>query len=215
MNIEIRGEERRDFRLVEELTREAFWNVYVPGCNEHLLAHNLRGAKEFISELDLVAFCEGKIIGNIMYTRSKIIANANTNPAEIPVLTFGPLSVLPEYQNKGVGKALVEHSVRLAKKMGERAFFIYGDPEYYRRFGFKVSKEYGVSNDGGNFPAALLTLELYAGALEGINGMFEEAPVFEVIERELEEFERGFPKKEKGYSKSQERFRELSSSFLI
>lgn len=57
----IRLEKPEDYRTVEELTREAFWNVYVPGCTEHFMIHNLRNHKEFIKELDLVAELDVKL----------------------------------------------------------------------------------------------------------------------------------------------------------
>jgi predicted N-acetyltransferase YhbS len=129
-------------------------------------------------------------------------------------LTFGPVSVLPEYQNRGVGSALIEHTKKLAHDKGYRAILIYGDPGYYKRFGFAASKTWRITNRDGKYPAALLALELYPGALNGITGKFGEADVYEVDKHELAEFEKGFPPKVKGASKTQERFNELSRLFL-
>jgi len=210
MEIELRLEEEKDYRLVEELTREAFWNIYVPGCNEHLLIHNVRKAKQFIKQLDYVAVCNNEIVGNIVYVESKI-TSANK---EYAVLTFGPVSVLPKYQSKGIGSALINHTIKLSKDMGYKAIVIYGDPEYYKRFGFKPSKEYRITNQEGKYPAALLVLELFQNSLDGINGRFDEGTLYEVSETELEEFEKGFSNKEKGYAKTQERFKELSGAYL-
>ena len=210
MKIELRPEEEKDYRIVEELTREAFWNIYFPGGNEHLLIHNLRKAKEFIRDLDFVAISDNKITGNIVYAEAKIIDSEK----ERIVLTFGPISVLPEYQNRGIGAKLIKHTAQLAKKMGYKAIIIYGDPEYYKRFGFKESKEYNITNKAGKYPAALLVLELYPGALNGIKGIFYEGKIYEVDEKELEEFEKGFSEKEKLKTKTQERFLELSNKFL-
>ena len=111
----IRNETQDDHRLVEELTKKAFWNVNFPGCNEHFLAHVLRGHKDFVPELDLVIEADGKIVGNVMYVRSKLV-DENGNKKE--VLTFGPLSILPEYQRKGYGKQLLEHSFMKAAELG-------------------------------------------------------------------------------------------------
>ena len=210
MEIELRLEEKRDYKIVEELTREAFWNNHAPGCDEHLLIHNLRKAKEFIKELDFVAINNNKVVGSIVYVKSKI----KSNDLEHTVLTFGPLSVLPEYQNKGIGGKLINHTKKLAKEMGYKAIIIYGDPEYYKRFGFKVSKEYRISNKDKKYPVALLVLELYTNALKGIEGIFDEGKIYEVDENELEEFEKGFNKKDKGYSKTQDRFNELLDKYL-
>ena len=210
MEIELRLEEEKDYKIVEELTREAFWNYHVPGCDEHLLIHNLRKTKDFIKELDFVAIFNGKIIGNIVYVKSKI----RNDDIEHTVLTFGPLSVLPEYQNKGIGSKLINHTIKLSKEMGYKAIIIYGDPEYYKRFGFRVSKDYKITNKDKKYPAALLVLELYPNALKGIEGIFDVGEVYEIDESELEIFEKQFKEKEKGYSKTQDRFKELVDKYI-
>jgi predicted N-acetyltransferase YhbS len=210
MEIILRLEEEKDYRTVEELTREAFWNYHVPGCDEHLLAHNLRESSVFIKELDFVALYGNKIVGNIMYAKAII----EKNDLKYDVLTFGPLSVLPEYQNNGIGGKLVTHTVKLSRELGYKAIIIYGDPKYYKRFGFMESKEYKITNNDKKFPAALLVLELYPNALNGIEGIFNEGKVYEIDKNEAENFDKYFTAKEKGYSKSQERFKELSNKYL-
>jgi len=210
MEIELRLEEEKDYKTVENLTREAFWNHYVPGCDEHLLVHNLRKTNVFIKELDFVAIYDNKIAGNIMYAKSTI----KNNDLEYTVLTFGPVSVLPEYQNMGIGGKLINHTIKLSKEMGYKAIIIYGDPEYYKRFGFKESKKYKITNKDKKYPAALLVLELYPSALNGIEGIFDEGKAYEIDKNEAEEFDKGFIVKEKGYSKSQERFKELSGKYI-
>jgi predicted N-acetyltransferase YhbS len=210
MDIKLRLETENDYRIVEELTREAFWNVHYPGCDEHLLIHNLRKTGQFIKELDFVALYDNQILGNIAYAESKII---NKNQ-EYTVLTFGPVSVMPEYHNKGIGSKLIRHTIALAKNMAYKAIIIYGDPEYYKKFGFKASKEYCITNKDKKYPAALLVLELYSNALNGIKGIFDEGKIYETNQDELEEFEKGFQKKEKGFSKTQERFNELLNKYI-
>ena len=210
MEITIRPETEQDHRTVETITREAFWNVHFPGAEEHLLIHHLRNAAEFVQALDFVAVCNNEIAGNIVYAESKII----DSDAAHTVLTFGPVSVLPAYQNRGIGTALIEHTKKLAAELGYRAILIYGDPEYYKRFGFRVSKEFRITNGEGKYPAALLALELYPGALNGIQGSFDEGKIYAVDAAELEEFEKGFAKKEKQAAKTQERFNELANAYL-
>ncbi|KZX15932.1 GNAT family N-acetyltransferase [Methanobrevibacter curvatus] len=210
MEIILRLEEEKDYRIVEELSREAFWNVHFPGCDEHLLIHNLRKTNEFIKELDFVAIYENEIIGNIVYVESKI----KDMDKEYVVLTFGPISVLPKYQNKGIGSKLIKHTLNLSKDMGYKAIIIYGDPEYYKRFGFKESKKYNITNKDKKYPATLLVLELYPNALNGIKGIFDEGKMYEINEKEFEEFEKEFYKKEKGITKTQERFNELVNKTL-
>jgi len=211
MEIELRLEEEKDYKIVEELTKEAFWNAHVPGCDEHLLIHNLRKINEFIKELDFVAINNNKIVGNIVYVKSYITNDGIKNT----VLTFGPVSVLPQYQNMGIGSKLINHTIKLSKEMGYRAIIIYGDPEYYKRFGFKESKQYGITNKDKKYPVALLVLELFPNALNGIEGIFEEGKVYEVDENELREFDKKFQKMEKGYSKTQDRFNELVGKYIL
>ena len=210
MDIELRLEEEKDYFIVENITREAFWNHHVPGCDEHLLIHYLRKTNEFIKELDFVAINNNKIIGNIVYIKAKII----NNDMEYTVLTFGPISVLPEYQNNRIGSKLINHTVKLSKEMGYKGIIIYGDPEYYKRFGFKESKQYKITNKDKKYPAALLVLELYPNALNGIEGIFDEGKAYEVDSNEMEKFDKKFIKKEKGYSKTQDRFKEISGKYI-
>jgi predicted N-acetyltransferase YhbS len=210
MNVELRPEEEKDYRIVENLTREAFWNYHVPGCDEHYLIHNLRKAKEFIRELDFVATNNGKIIGNIVYAKTIVIKNALKHT----VLTFGPLSVLPEYRNKGIGGKLINHTVKLSKELGFTGIIIYGDPEYYKRFGFKESKHFKITNKDNKYPASLLVLELFSGSLNGIEGIFDEGEIYQINSECSEAFDKEFPVKEKGYSKTQERFKELLDKYV-
>ena len=189
----LRPEEEKDYNSVENLTREAFWNVYKPGCDEHLLIHNMRNAKEFIKELDYVAVYNDEIIGNIVYAKTKIIDGSK----EHDVITFGPVSVLPAYQKKGIGKKLIEHTITKAQEMGFNAIIIYGNPKYYEKFGFKNSREYKITNMEGNYHDALLALELHSGSLEKTSGKFLDGEIYKTDKKELEIFEKNFPKKEK------------------
>lgn len=100
--IRIRNERETDFRKVEEITRKAFWNIYAPGCNEHYLVHIMRSHKDFLPELDFVIEVDDQIIGNIMYTKAKLVDDSGEEKA---ILTFGPVCILPEYQRKGYGKS--------------------------------------------------------------------------------------------------------------
>jgi predicted N-acetyltransferase YhbS len=193
MNVLLRLEEEKDYNSVENLTREAFWNIYKPGCDEHLLVHNIRKKKEFIKDLDYVAIFNDEIIGNIVYAKAKIIDISK----EYNVLTFGPVSVLPMYQKNGVGKKLIEHTITKSKEMGFNAIIIYGNPKYYERFGFKNSKEYKITDMEGNYNNALMALELYPKSLENINGKFFEGEAYKIDKKELEIFEKNFPYKEK------------------
>lgn len=106
-NYIIRNEQSKDYWNVEDLTRKAFWNLNVPGCSEHYMVHVMRNHPDFIPELDFVLEKDNRIIGNIMYTKAKLIDEENR---EKQILTFGPLSIHPEFQRKGYGKILLEYS---------------------------------------------------------------------------------------------------------
>ena len=200
MNINIRFEKEKDYKEVEDLTREAFWDIYQPGCDEHLLAHKLRTVKAFIPELDFVAELEHRIIGNIMYSKAKVI---DEKGLEHEVLTFGPLSVLPSHQNLGVGAALVKHTRKLAEEMGFKAIVIFGNPAYYHRFGFVNAERFHITTSDGSNLEPFMALELYEGALQGIAGRFYEDAVFKIDQEELEVFERNYPYREKHVTDTQ------------
>jgi predicted N-acetyltransferase YhbS len=190
----IRLETPADYAAVEQITREAFWNHHVPGCDEHYLAHVLRKAECFLPELDFVAELDGTLVGNIMYTNAKIVGDDGT---EYPVLSFGPISVLPEFQRRGVGGKLILHTLSLAKEMGHTAVLIYGDPDYYSRFGFVSAEQYGIGTRYNTYAAALQAVELVPGALAGKAGLFYEDEAYEIDPAEAEAFDRLFPPKEK------------------
>ncbi len=200
MNIKILLEKEMDHKEVESLTREAFWDLFQPGCDEHLLAHKLRKAEAFVSELDFVAELDRQIVGNIMYSRAKVIDGKGR---EHEVLTFGPLSVLPSHQKLGVGSALVKHTITLAGEMGFKAIVIFGHPEYYHRFGFVNAEKFRITTSAGANLEPFMALELYDGALRGIEGRFYEDDVFKTDPAELETFDRGFPYREKHVTDTQ------------
>ena len=207
MDISIRLEQKADHRIVEEMTREAFWNLFVPGCDEHLLAHKLRNCAAFIPKLDFVAVMDGRVVGNIMYCKAVVLDDKG---AERHVITFGPVSVWPQLQKQGIGGALIRHSLKKAAQMDFGAVLIYGDPAYYCRFGFEPAQKFGISTSQGGFLDALMALELKEGALGGISGRFIEGEQYSVDPHELSEFDKTFPFKEKSVTESQKRFAELS-----
>lgn len=190
----LRLESPAEYREVEHVTREAFWNHHVPGCDEHYLAHALRDASCFLPELDFVADQKGRIVGNIMYTRALIYGDDGVN---YPVLSFGPISVLPDWQKKGVGGALICHSLAVAKELGHTAVLIYGDPAYYSRFGFVAAEQFRIGTSDGHYAAALQAIELVPGALDGKAGRFQEDKAYEIDEDRSAQFDRDFPVKEK------------------
>ncbi len=197
MNMILRLEREDDWRAVELLTREAFWkeeNIEKIGigCDEHYLAHTLRTAPEFVPELDFVAEVDGNLVGNVMYSMSYVLKPDGTRH---DVLNFGPLSVLPEFQGKGVGSALMRHSLKTAARLGYGAVIFFGHPTYYPRFGFKEAREFGITTcKGNNFPA-FMAMELIYGDLDGVTGTYHESPLFNVDAEKAKEYDTQFSQK--------------------
>jgi predicted N-acetyltransferase YhbS len=191
----LRPERPDDYREAESLTREAFWDLMGPGCDEHYLLHVMRGDSSFVPELGYVAEKDGKIIGHIAYALSHI-EDQSGNLHE--VLTFGPVSVLPGYQKQGVGARLIRHTLKLARGMGHTAVVIFGHPEYYPRFGFRRARDFGLTASNGEAPDAFMALELAPGSLSGFGcGVFREADVYHVDHDAALAFDKSFPPKEK------------------
>lgn len=191
--ISLRLEEPSDYAEVENLTREAFWNKYAPGCTEHYLLHILRESPGYVPDLHFVAAMGDQIVGSIVYSRCTVVAD---NGERWPMLTFGPISVWPKYQRQGIGSALIEHTTGLARERGERAVIICGSPDYYGRFGFRPSACYGITMpDGGSFDA-FQALELHPGAISGVNGRYYQDKAFERLDSaSVAAFDASFPPK--------------------
>ena len=194
MEISIRPETKEDYFIIENLVREAFWEMKgrPHGCYEHYLVHKLHQSEEFVKDLCYVALVKEKIIGHILYTKSKIIDNNK----EYEILSFGPLSVLPGYQKMGVGKELVTFTLKKAKELNYRAVMIFGHPEYYPRFGFENAEKYGITTSEGKNFDAFMVCELYKDSLKGISGRGYKSSLFnDIDENELREFDKKFQNK--------------------
>ena len=209
----IRLERPEDYRAVEELTREAFWNVYKPGCDEHYFAHMMRLHEDFIPELSIVAETDERIIGSIMYTRAWLTGETG---AEKTILTCGPLCVHPDVQRKGIGKALLKASFERGVHLGYDTVVNFGNPANYVTSGYKSCKTMNISLDGGIFPCALLVKELIPGALEDKAWIYRASTAADCCEDTgaVEEFDTQFPPKEKKWMPSQEEFFIYSHSVI-
>ncbi|HSN76552.1 MAG TPA: N-acetyltransferase [Anaerolineae bacterium] len=211
MEVLIRNEREEDTRAVEEVTREAFWNLYVPGCSEHYIVHTLRRHVDFIPELDFVAVVNGRVVGTIMYTRARLVSEEGES---LDIASFGPVSVRPEFQRMGIGSRLIRHSLPAAQKLGFGVVAIYGDPHNYCKHGFRNGKDLGISDGNGDYPHGLLALELAPGLLAGQHWRLQISPAYECSESAVEAFDGGFAPKLKGYQCSQEIFSIAVRSFL-
>lgn len=195
--INIRQETPADYRAVEVLTREAFWNVYRPGCFEHYVIHRYRSRTDFVPELNLIASIGDKVVGHIMYARAEIRAD---NGTVVPILTFGPVSVSPEYQKAGIGSKLIRSSMEKAREMGAGAIALTGALDFYQSFGFVTGSSldihYAYEPLDEEVPYFLIC-ELKPGFLANISGTYKDPEGYVVDENDVDEFDADFPPKEK------------------
>ena len=192
--VEIRMETESDWYDVELMTQRAFWNKHQPGCDEHYLVHKLRHHEDYLPELSRIAVKDGQVIGCIMYSKSRIVDGEDTHET----ITFGPLCVEPRWQGCGVGELLLRETMSLAANKGYKGIIIFGEPDYYPRFGFKTCDNFNITtSDGKNFDA-FMGIGLAKDSLKGIKGRFHESEVFSnIIKGEVEEYNKGFPKLQK------------------
>jgi len=209
--LNIRNETPADYQIVEDMTRRAFYNLYIPGCVEHYLVHVMRDHEDFIPELDFVLELDDRIIGNIMYTRARLTDEAG---GEKKILTFGPVCVMPEYQRQGYGRKLMDYSFERAAALGYDVIVIFGSPVNYVGRGFQSCKKHNVCVEGGKYPAAMLVKELKPGALDGRKWFYQDSPVMGVSEEEARKYDDGLEPLEKKHLPSQEEFYIMSHSFV-
>ena len=189
-DIEIRMETPKDYYQVELMTQRAFWNKFKPGCDEHYLVHQLRKDKSYLPSISRIACQDGEVIGAILYSKSMIVDGDN----KYDVITFGPLCVDPDYQGCGVGELLIKDTIQLAKEEGYKGIVIFGEPDYYPRFGFVNCENYQITTKEGKNFDAFMAYELIPNGFKGIKGKFHEADVFEhLIGSEVEAFNKKFP----------------------
>lgn len=199
-NIIIRHECESDYRIVENLTREAFWNVYRPGCTEHYVLHHYRQNPDFIPELDFVMECDGVLMGQVIFSKAELIADDGST---IPVLTFGPISIGPEYKRKGYGLKLLRYALGKAKELGYGAVFMEGNIEFYKHAGFVLASSLHIHYHGEDRNSEVpffLGLELQEGYLGGVEATYHTPKGYFIAEEDPEGFEKfdaEFPEKEK------------------
>ncbi len=207
----IRNESKEDYREVEELTREAFWNVQVPGCNEHYLVNQMRTHEDFLPQLAFVIEVDGKIAANVMYIKTKLI---DEDGNEKNILSFGPISVHPDYQRNGYGRKILEHSFEKALQLGYDTVVILGSPHNYFCYGFKNAVRFNMSLPDGSIPTGLLVKELTDNVLKGKKWTFHESSVHHIDESKFEEYDSTFKPRKKEYLPSQEFFYTFVRSFV-
>lgn len=216
-NYSIRVEEERDYSTVEGLVREAFWNVYRPGCTEHYVLHHLRSCPDFIPELAFVMEADGKIIGQNVFVKAQI---TKSNGIAFPILTMGPICIANKYKRKGYGKILLDYSLEKAKALGYGAVCFEGNIDFYGKSGFDYASKFGVNYAGftneketrqtavsraenevsldqtyhglpeGMAADFFLCKELKPGYLDGITGVYATPAAYFVAEENPEDFQK-------------------------
>ena len=199
----IRLEQEKDYFNVENLTREAFWNVYRPGCMEHYVVHNLRKDKAFVKELDYVIEEDGKIFASIFYATANVKLENGEYKA---VLIFGPVSVHPKYQHKGYGESIINYTLQKAKDLGYEGVFITGNPDYYKKYRFEPASKYGVYYEGmdkNEESSFFMVKVLDDKKMEKIKGIYSDPSCYMVKDEEVEEYDKLFSPKIKEVKEGQ------------
>ena len=193
----IRLEQEKDFREVENLVRESFWNVYRPGCSEHYVIHVLRDDPAFVRELDFVMEKDGRLIGQNMFMKTVILAD---DGRVIDVLTMGPIGITPELKRQGYGKALLAYSLEKAAQLGFGAVLFEGNIGFYGKSGFDYASRFSIRYHDlpeGADASFFLCRELIPGYLDGVTGVYQTPQGYYVDDSDVEEFDKCFPPKEK------------------
>jgi putative acetyltransferase len=124
----IRPETSRDFAAIREVNRAAFLHHPFSAQTEHLIVEALRAAGAL--EISLVAEIDGEVVGHIAFS------HASFGDAPAGWYLLGPVAVLPDYQGRGVGRALIESGLGELRSRGASGCVLVGDPAFYRCFGF-------------------------------------------------------------------------------
>lgn len=196
-NVVIRLEKKDDYRKVEELVRDSFWNVYRPGAYEHYVLHLLRDDKDFIKDLDFVMLLDNEIIGQNVFVKANI---SLADGSKLPIATMGPICIKNSLKRKGYGKLLLDYSLDKAKEFGIGALCFEGNIDFYGKSGFRYAREYGIKYHGleeGDDDSFFLCKELIPGYLNGIKGIYQTPSIYMVDEKDVNEFDKAFPSKQK------------------
>ena len=196
-DIIIRLEKKVEYREVEKLVRESFWNVYKPGCSEHYVLHVLRDDPAFVKELDFVMENDGRLIGQNVFVRTVINAD---DGRDIDVLTMGPICITPELKRNGYGKMLLDFSLEKAAEMGFGAVLFEGNIDFYGKSGFDYARKFGIRYHDlpeGADDSFFLCKELIPGYLDEVIGVYQTPQAYYVDDADVEEFDKNFPAKEK------------------
>lgn len=177
----IRQERPSDVDAIRELHRLAFAkpasddSQATDGSVEANLVDELRADGDLIGSLSLVAERDGVVVGHVAVSRG----NLDDAPADL--VAIGPVGVLPDAQDTGVGSALMHATIAAADALGERGIVLLGHPTYYPRFGFGPAVEHGIHPPHEWGPEYFMLRRLGAWG-DGLAGAFSYASAFERLE---------------------------------
>ena len=175
MNPIIRQEQVQEYVTTENVIKLAFENMEFSDKKEHFLVDRLRKSDAFVPSLSLVAITEeNNIVGHILLTKIKIKNDEQVTDS----LALAPVSVLPAYQNKGVGTLLINNALLRAKEEGFTSVVVLGHPNYYPKFGFKTASLWGIRAPFEIPDELFMALELEENALKGVSGVVSYAKEF-------------------------------------
>ncbi|MBF2188965.1 N-acetyltransferase [Staphylococcus epidermidis] len=167
MNLKIRKAKREDYSFTEELIKEAFAHETYSDHNEHKLVAKLRQSDTFVPDLSLIALDKNKIIGQILLSKISIVSGKNSTGS----LALAPVSVLSAYQNKGVGRQLIQKALETAKNLNFESVIVLGHSDYYPKFGFKKASNWNIEAPFDVPKDTLMAMELKEHALDNVSGV--------------------------------------------
>jgi predicted N-acetyltransferase YhbS len=169
MKLKIRQEEEKDYKKVAEIIENAFKTEHFSDHQEQFLVERLRNSKDFVPELSMVAELNGEVVGQILLSKIKITNSATSFDS----LALAPVSVAPDYQQQGIGGALIRSAHKKAKELGFKSILLLGHDTYYPRFGYEFTSKYNISLPFDIPQKYCMILSLIEGGLDGVHGMVE------------------------------------------
>ncbi|MBB4803024.1 putative N-acetyltransferase YhbS [Flavobacterium nitrogenifigens] len=166
MEVKLRQENENDFQSVFQLIEKAFEKEEYSDHKEHFLVERLRKSEAFISELSIVAEIESKIVGHILFTKLKVVNDSDSFES----LALAPVSVLPEFQGKGIGSKLILYGHEVAKKLGYKSVILLGHQDYYPRFGYELCEKYNIKMPFDVPSENCMVISLIENGLKGVSG---------------------------------------------
>ncbi|MEK3745659.1 N-acetyltransferase [Brevibacillus sp. FSL K6-0770] len=171
----IRAEKPSDYLATEQVVQAAFADEPFSDHSEHLLVSRLRASDAFIPALSLVYEEHDSIVGHLLLSKIEIVhAGGSSHQA----LALAPVSVLPSQQGKGIGTALINKSIEIAKELGYTAIVVLGHAKYYPKFGFRPASQWDIRAPFEVPDEAFMALELVPGGLDGVHGTVRYSPAF-------------------------------------